>query len=149
MLAIFEGAEIRALRKARHLSQNDLAEALGVDRSVLSRWEAGNVQPREGAARKLAEWMSLNADLPPTSKAKGTRKSDAKISVRLLLDAATVDAAREYGINFDEVVPKALQKEVDLIAAERWKRENENALEAMAERIAAEGVAGEEYRSFG
>lgn len=41
-----EPALRRALRESAGLSQGDLATALGVTRSAVSRWEAGQREPR-------------------------------------------------------------------------------------------------------
>jgi len=43
----------RELRERHGLSQRELARALGVDESALSRWETHSRVPREGAAERL------------------------------------------------------------------------------------------------
>jgi antitoxin CcdA len=73
----------------------------------------------------------------------------AKKAVNLSLDAELLDEARAEHIKLSAIAERAVRAEIASIRAERWKRENAAALEAMAERIAEEGVAGEEYRSFG
>lgn len=37
---------IRELRKAQNLSQQELAEKMGVDRSTIAKWESGVHAPR-------------------------------------------------------------------------------------------------------
>lgn len=69
--------------------------------------------------------------------------------VNLSLDAALVEEARAAKINLSAVAEKALRAEIASLAAERWRRENASALEAMRRRIDDEGVAGEEHRRFG
>ena len=55
---------ITELRSRLGLSQLDLADRFGVDRSTLSRWETGVTEPR-GAARKLLDAMlAENPDHP-------------------------------------------------------------------------------------
>lgn len=50
------GGEIRAAREARKLGQRELARLVGVDQSVLSRWESGLRPPRpEDVERVLAQ----------------------------------------------------------------------------------------------
>lgn len=50
------GGEIRAAREAARISQRDLARRIGVDQSVLSRWESGQRPARpEDVERVLAD----------------------------------------------------------------------------------------------
>ena len=51
------------LRKARHLTQQALAEAIGINVSQLKRYEAGTSQPTLDVLRKLAVTLSVSADL--------------------------------------------------------------------------------------
>lgn len=50
----YEPADIKALRQRLQLTQDGLADEIGVDRSNVSRWEAGVTKPR-GAALKLLD----------------------------------------------------------------------------------------------
>ena len=50
--ALREG-RVRELRESHGLSQRELARALGVDETALSRWENGSRMPRSGAAERL------------------------------------------------------------------------------------------------
>ena len=51
--ALREG-RVRALRAEHGFSQRELAEAVGVHESALSRWESGERVPRTEAAARLA-----------------------------------------------------------------------------------------------
>ena len=80
------------LRKQNGLSQQDLADRLGVSRQAISRWETGAVQPLADSVRGLAQVFQvstdylLNDDLdtptppptaqpaPPQEKPKSARK---------------------------------------------------------------------------
>ena len=80
------------LRKQNGLSQQDLADRLGVSRQAISRWETGAVQPLADSVKSLAQVFQvstdylLNDDLdtptppptaqpaPPQEKPKPTRK---------------------------------------------------------------------------
>jgi antitoxin CcdA len=73
----------------------------------------------------------------------------AKKSVNLSLDADLLAKARAEKINLSAALENTLKGHVASLEAERWKRENAEALIAMKSRIRAEGVAGDEYRSFG
>jgi transcriptional regulator with XRE-family HTH domain len=50
--AIREG-RLRKLRERHGFSQRELARALGVGESAVSRWESGNRVPREAVAERL------------------------------------------------------------------------------------------------
>lgn len=80
------------LRKQQDLSQQDLADRLGVSRQAISRWETGAVQPLADSVKSLAQVFQvstdylLNDDLdtptppptaqpaPPQEKPKSARK---------------------------------------------------------------------------
>lgn len=50
--------DIAAARKAKNLTQAQLADAMGVDQAVVSRWESGKVSPNAGNLDKLKEILS-------------------------------------------------------------------------------------------
>ena len=52
------GKRIRAGRKARHLTQAQLARAVGVIKGTVVRWETGELAPRDHKA-KLAEVLGI------------------------------------------------------------------------------------------
>lgn len=53
------GAEIKALRDARGLSQEDLARKVGVGTGTISTWERDDSQPRRKNLAKLAEALDV------------------------------------------------------------------------------------------
>jgi antitoxin CcdA len=72
-----------------------------------------------------------------------------KKAVNLSLDAELLEEARAENVKLSAVAERAVRAEIANIRAERWKRENAQSLAAMADRIEAEGVAGEEHRIYG
>ena len=46
--------EIKELRKKLNMTQQELANAVGVDRVTVARWEAGDKRPSNLARRQLA-----------------------------------------------------------------------------------------------
>lgn len=50
------------LRKQNGLSQQDLADRLGVSRQAISRWETGAVQPLADSVRGLAQVFQVSTD---------------------------------------------------------------------------------------
>ena len=53
---------IRDLRKARSLSQNELAAALGLHQTAVSQWETGRTEPDVESARKMAAFFGVTID---------------------------------------------------------------------------------------
>ncbi len=51
------------LRKSQHLTQQALANAIGINVSQLKRYEAGTSQPTLDVLRKLAISLSVSADV--------------------------------------------------------------------------------------
>lgn len=49
-------------RENCNMTQRDLAEALGVDQSAISLWEAGKTQPRAKLLLKLASILHCTVD---------------------------------------------------------------------------------------
>ena len=49
----WDAARVRALRRALKLTQQQLAEELGVRQQTVSEWETGAYQPRGASARVL------------------------------------------------------------------------------------------------
>ena len=54
--------KIVTLRKSRGLSQEALAEQLGVSRQAVSRWEGGSAQPDAGNLFQLSRLFRVSAD---------------------------------------------------------------------------------------
>ena len=50
-----EKLDIAAARKAKKLTQDQLAEQMGVDQALISRWESGKVSPNKDNLSKLKE----------------------------------------------------------------------------------------------
>ena len=54
-----EGKEIIELRKKLKMTQQELADAIGVDRVTVARWEASNKRPSNLAKRQLARLAKM------------------------------------------------------------------------------------------
>ena len=50
------------LRRQQNLSQQELADRLGVSRQAISRWETGAVQPTADSVRGLAQVLQVSTD---------------------------------------------------------------------------------------
>lgn len=53
------GQKIKELRKSRKMSQEALAEELGVSKQTISNWEVGRKSPRMKAVKKMAELFDV------------------------------------------------------------------------------------------
>ena len=56
------GERIQALRKARGLSQEELAAQIGVSRQAVSKWEAGQSQPDLDKVLALSDFFGVTTD---------------------------------------------------------------------------------------
>ncbi|MEE1038490.1 MAG: helix-turn-helix transcriptional regulator [Eubacterium sp.] len=54
--------KLQELRKARGLTQEELAEALFVSRTAVSKWESGRGYPNIDSLKSLAEFFSVTVD---------------------------------------------------------------------------------------
>lgn len=67
------GEEIRRAREEKHLSQEDLAEQLGVSRQAVSKWENGTAFP-QGINREMLNRILGLKMMQETEEADGTAK---------------------------------------------------------------------------
>lgn len=56
------GNRIQELRKARNMSQVDLAKALNVTKQSVSNWENSNIQPSIDMLVRIAAYFSVSTD---------------------------------------------------------------------------------------
>ena len=53
------GQTIAKIRKEKNLKQSELAEALGVNQSIIARWENDQMRPRKKSLEQLAQALEL------------------------------------------------------------------------------------------
>ncbi len=53
---------IRDLRKEKKMSQQDLADKLGVDRTAVVKWESNTHMPRTGRLLQIAKILDCSVD---------------------------------------------------------------------------------------
>ena len=56
------GEKLQALRKSRGLTQEELAEALYISRTAVSKWESGRGYPSIDSLREIARFFSVTID---------------------------------------------------------------------------------------
>ena len=54
--------KIRALRKAAKMSQDDLAQALGLNRATVSKYETGTIEPSLAQLCKIANVLNVRVE---------------------------------------------------------------------------------------
>lgn len=75
-----EPEKLKRLRKVAQVSQEQLAQAIGVSRQTLSHWENGQGQPDEAALRRIAQALQVSpaefglAEEAPVAKARPKRR---------------------------------------------------------------------------
>ena len=125
MLSVFEKefimkTRIRELRKARKLSQEELADRLGVSRQAISRWELGATLPDVPNLLKLSDLFGVSTDYShikyiydSISEQEALRKKTRCCALEFVRfqnehypdenHASLVDAMRTLGIGWDGI----------------------------------------------
>ena len=75
------GENIRALRKARGLSQQELAERLHVVRQTVSKWEQGLSVPDADMLVRLAECLEVSVEAPLLEMGRHRRRDMRAVAV--------------------------------------------------------------------
>jgi transcriptional regulator with XRE-family HTH domain len=97
-------ARLRSLRAERGVSQDDVADALGVSQNAMTKWESakGQASPRAEWVAKLADYYDVSADyLVCRSDFKSGLPPDKWIVNMDLFRAAEVDAEWCYKVPRD------------------------------------------------
>lgn len=86
---------IRRIRKAHNLSQEDFGKIAGVSSMAVSQWENNRAVPRMGAVQRIADYFNISkgevideesdvAKYPPPPNAMPVRGTSAMVPVRVL-----------------------------------------------------------------
>lgn len=118
-MKVFLNRQLRKLRTRRHMSQADVAAAIGVEPRVISRWELGKEHPSEAEISSLCSLFSVSQDALEEERtepydpileriqdcAKQLNTSNRRRAERFLADLLTVQTgeqkvnAQEYPIH--------------------------------------------------
>ena len=91
------GAKISAWRKAKKISQTELAQQIGVNRSTLSLWESGKQLPQPAQLCSLAQYMGV-----PTEALAASRKGAKTIAREVVANMHGIKAQEGLKILFDD-----------------------------------------------
>ena len=53
------GANVKSIRKSKHVSQAELAKAIGVHTGTVSHWENGRQMPDTATMQKIADFLGV------------------------------------------------------------------------------------------
>lgn len=104
------GERISTARKARNVSQNDLAKALGVTRQAVSKWENDLSSPDTLNLIRLAD--QLDADLLYLATGKQTVESEPVIIKTTETVEKIVEVPVEKVVEVEKIVEKVIEKTV-------------------------------------
>lgn len=83
---------IRALRMDAGMTQQDLANVVGLTREAVAQWENDTAMPRLGAAMKLAEYFGITLDELVAPSAEATYQEKVTKSIDEVGVADTVES---------------------------------------------------------
>lgn len=97
------GNYLLKLRKAKHLSQRELGEMMGVSDKAISRWENGDSHPRSGLLVRLAAVLDTTVDALMTGGKKRVGSEEPAGVVSLfdsLFENGGIEKSENVKINF-------------------------------------------------
>ena len=81
------GEKLRELRKSRGLTQQELAEALYVSRTAISKWESGRGYPSIDSLKEISGFFSVSIDdLLSGEKLVSLAKKENQSNIRHICD---------------------------------------------------------------
>lgn len=106
------GGKIRALRRARGLSQEDMSEKLLVARQTISRWEANTVRPDAYNIQLISQFFNVASDylLSETDCPPSAGEITVVADLVSTETAATVGETVSQLTEFSETVTQAKKK---------------------------------------
>ncbi|MGL4755123.1 MAG: type II toxin-antitoxin system CcdA family antitoxin [Aeromonadaceae bacterium] len=77
-----------------------------------------------------------------------TMRIRSKRTVSVTLEPSLLERARAAGINLSATLATALQHEISGSEAERWKRENREAIQTLNRMVEERGLFSDDHRTF-
>lgn len=133
---IIRGEDIRKARKARGMTQAALADLLGQERSVISRWEQDKIGIGNEPAKRLAAWLAQPAETVCDSPAQ----SAPTTSIPLSIPPKLADIAAELGIDIAELYSRIGTEAVRQELRRLWKEANAEAIEQQNQYVEKYGL---------
>jgi len=86
--------QIRALRRERKMTQEQLAEAVGVSAAAVSKWESGLSVPEISMMIALADYFEVSLDMLVGYEVRSRRKTDMAEDIRRMTAAKQYEEAQ-------------------------------------------------------
>lgn len=110
---------IRRIRKAHNLSQEDFGKIAGVSSMAVSQWENNRAVPRMGAVQRIADYFNISkgevideesdvAKYPPPPNAIPVRGTSAMVPVRVLGSTHAGERMDELESDYDVEFPEGV-----------------------------------------
>ncbi|EBV4791661.1 MULTISPECIES: type II toxin-antitoxin system CcdA family antitoxin [Gammaproteobacteria] len=77
-----------------------------------------------------------------------TMRIRSKRTVSVTLEPSLLERARAAGINLSATLATALQHEISGSEAERWKRDNREAIQTLNRMVEERGLFSDDHRTF-
>ena len=77
-----------------------------------------------------------------------TMRMRSKRTVSVTLEPSLLERARAAGINLSATLATALQHEISGSEAERWKRDNREAIQTLNRMVEERGLFSDDHRTF-
>ncbi len=87
------GEQIRALRKEKGITQEQLSEVMGVSVAAVSKWETGQTAPELSALTILADYFEISVDCLLGHTLQSSRKDTLIAQMNALADNGETEAA--------------------------------------------------------
>ncbi len=87
--------QIRQIRKSKGMTQEELAEALGVTAASVSKWENGQSAPELGALCAMADFFEVSVDALLGHTLKGNRRIQMVAQLKALMQQKEYEQAKE------------------------------------------------------
>ncbi|HEX3022411.1 MAG TPA: helix-turn-helix transcriptional regulator [Lachnospiraceae bacterium] len=91
------GRKIASLRKARNMTQMELADTLGVSYQAVSNWERGNSMPDISKLPEIADLLSASID-----ELLSSEQESCKL-VERIIDGDYIEYIKEQNVNIDDI----------------------------------------------
>jgi len=80
---------LKSIRQERHISQEELAEIIGVSRQAVSKWEQGSGYPEMGKLLVLSKKLNVSLDYLMLGEIKST-KNDKTLSNNIIVPTGKI-----------------------------------------------------------
>lgn len=114
------GEKIKDLRRLKGLSQQELSEAIKVERANVSIWETGKAKPQLSSITALAQFFDVSAsyflddDTPSHPSRPGDKRNPDRALLTAILDEVTIMKSKNEGISYADAKAQ-IKKKASLI----------------------------------